>query len=75
VAAAAVARNSRKVKSPGPNSSNRGHLFLCAENVRDSGALRSSGRRKALGIDPRALDAIRAEGTPVLPEVDAQLGN
>jgi hypothetical protein len=28
---------------------------------------------KALGLDPRALDAVRAEGTPVLPEVEAQL--
>jgi len=28
---------------------------------------------KALGLDPRALDAVRAEGTPVLPEVVAQL--
>jgi hypothetical protein len=28
---------------------------------------------KALGLDPKALDAVRAEGTPVLPEVEAQL--
>jgi hypothetical protein len=28
---------------------------------------------KALGVDPRALDAVKAEGTPVLPEVEAQL--
>jgi len=28
---------------------------------------------KALGLDPSALDAVRAEGTPVLPEVEAQL--
>jgi hypothetical protein len=28
---------------------------------------------EALGLDPRALDAVRAEGTPVLPEVEAQL--
>jgi hypothetical protein len=28
---------------------------------------------KALGLDPRALDAVRAEGTPGLPEVEAQL--
>jgi hypothetical protein len=28
---------------------------------------------KALGLDPRALDAVRAEGTTVLPEVEAQL--
>jgi hypothetical protein len=28
---------------------------------------------KALGLDPTALDAVRAEGTPVLPEVEAQL--
>jgi Type I phosphodiesterase / nucleotide pyrophosphatase len=28
---------------------------------------------KALGLDPDALDAVRAEGTAVLPEVDAQL--
>jgi hypothetical protein len=27
---------------------------------------------KALGLDPRALDAVRAEGTAVLPEVSAQ---
>jgi hypothetical protein len=30
---------------------------------------------KALGLDPRALDAVRAEGTPVLPEVWWQLTN
>jgi hypothetical protein len=29
---------------------------------------------KALGLDPAALDAVRAEGTPALPEVEAQLG-
>jgi hypothetical protein len=29
---------------------------------------------KALGLDPAALEAVRAEGTPVLPEVAAQLG-
>ena len=28
---------------------------------------------KALGLNPWALDAVRAEGTPVLPEVSAQL--
>jgi Type I phosphodiesterase / nucleotide pyrophosphatase len=28
---------------------------------------------KALGLDPKALDAVRAEGTAVLPEVTAQL--
>lgn len=28
---------------------------------------------KALGLDPRALDAVRAEGTDVLPDVSAQL--
>jgi hypothetical protein len=28
---------------------------------------------RALGLDPTALDAVRAEGTPVLPEVAAQL--
>jgi Type I phosphodiesterase / nucleotide pyrophosphatase len=28
---------------------------------------------KALGLNPAALDAVRAEGTPVLPEVAAQL--
>ena len=28
---------------------------------------------KALGLDPKALDAVKAEGTPVLPEVGAQL--
>jgi hypothetical protein len=27
----------------------------------------------ALGLDPRALDAVRAEGTTVLPEVSEQL--
>ena len=27
----------------------------------------------ALGLDPRALDAVRIEGTAVLPEVDSQL--
>ncbi|MGA9304617.1 MAG: alkaline phosphatase family protein [Candidatus Sulfotelmatobacter sp.] len=30
---------------------------------------------KALGLNPWALDAVRAEGTPVLPEVSAQLAN
>jgi arylsulfatase A-like enzyme len=30
---------------------------------------------KALGLDPNALDAVKAEGTPVLPEVEAQLAN
>jgi type I phosphodiesterase/nucleotide pyrophosphatase len=30
---------------------------------------------KALGLDPAALDAVRAEGTAVLPEVDAQLSS
>ena len=30
---------------------------------------------KALGLDPRALDAVRIEGTSVLPEVAAQLGS
>jgi hypothetical protein len=30
---------------------------------------------KALGLDPRALDAVRAEGTAVLPEVTGQLEN
>jgi hypothetical protein len=30
---------------------------------------------KALGLEPRALDAVRQEGTAVLPEVDAQLAN
>jgi hypothetical protein len=30
---------------------------------------------KALGLDPGALDAVQAEGTPVLPEVRAQLAN
>jgi len=28
---------------------------------------------KALGLEPKALDAVRAEGTAVLPEVEAQL--
>jgi hypothetical protein len=28
---------------------------------------------EALGLDPQALDAVRQEGTPVLPEVEAQL--
>ena len=28
---------------------------------------------KALGLDPSLLDAVRLEGTPVLPEVGAQL--
>ena len=28
---------------------------------------------RALGLDPAALDAVRIEGTPVLPEVAAQL--
>jgi hypothetical protein len=28
---------------------------------------------KALGLDPAALDAVKTEGTPVLPEVGAQL--
>ena len=28
---------------------------------------------KALGLDPAALDAVRAEGTAVLPEVTRQL--
>jgi hypothetical protein len=28
---------------------------------------------KALGLDPMALDAVREEGTPVLPEVEEQL--
>lgn len=28
---------------------------------------------KALGLDPQSLDAVRAEGTTVLPEVEAQL--
>jgi hypothetical protein len=28
---------------------------------------------QALGLDPAALDAVRAEGTPVLPEVAGQL--
>ena len=30
---------------------------------------------KALGLDPNALDAVREEGTKVLPEVASQLGN
>jgi hypothetical protein len=30
---------------------------------------------RALGLDPHALDAVRIEGTAVLPEVAAQLGN
>jgi hypothetical protein len=29
---------------------------------------------KALGLDPQALDAVKAEGTQVLPEIGAQLG-
>jgi len=29
---------------------------------------------KALGLDPHALDAVKVEGTVVLPEVEAQLG-
>ncbi len=29
----------------------------------------------ALGLDPSALDAVQAEGTPVLPEVEAQLAH
>ena len=28
---------------------------------------------QALGLDPALLDAVQAEGTPVLPEVTAQL--
>jgi hypothetical protein len=28
---------------------------------------------RALGLDPKALDAVRAEGTQVLPEVVGQL--
>jgi hypothetical protein len=28
---------------------------------------------RALGLDPRALDAVRIEGTSVLPEVVAQI--
>jgi len=28
---------------------------------------------QSLGLNPAALDAVRAEGTPVLPEVAAQL--
>jgi arylsulfatase A-like enzyme len=30
---------------------------------------------KALGLNPAALTAVRAEGTPVLPEVEAQLAH
>lgn len=30
---------------------------------------------QALGLDARALDAVRIEGTSVLPEVAAQLGS
>ena len=30
---------------------------------------------KALGLDPNALDAVREEGTKMLPEVVSQLGN
>src|SRR5271163_1906978 len=30
---------------------------------------------QALGLNPSALDAVRAEGTPVLPEVSAQLAS
>jgi hypothetical protein len=30
---------------------------------------------RALGLDPSALDAVRIEGTAVLPEVAAQLDN
>jgi hypothetical protein len=30
---------------------------------------------QALGLDPNALDAVRMEGTPVLPEVSAQLAH
>jgi hypothetical protein len=29
---------------------------------------------RALGLDPKALDAVRLEGTQVLPEVVSQLG-
>lgn len=29
---------------------------------------------EALGLEPTALDAVRSEGTQVLPEVAAQLG-
>jgi hypothetical protein len=29
----------------------------------------------ALGLDPTALDAVKAEGTPLLPQVGAQLAN
>jgi len=28
---------------------------------------------QALGLNPTALDAVKAEGTAVLPEVEAQL--
>ena len=28
---------------------------------------------KALGLDPKALDAVRIEGTQVLPEIESQL--
>jgi hypothetical protein len=28
---------------------------------------------QALGLEPTALDAVRAEGTPVLPEVIGQI--
>jgi hypothetical protein len=28
---------------------------------------------KALGLEPRSLDAVKAEGTPLLPEVEAEL--
>jgi arylsulfatase A-like enzyme len=30
---------------------------------------------QALGLDPSALDAVRIEGTAILPEVAAQLDN
>ena len=30
---------------------------------------------QALGLEPSALDAVRAEGTPVLPEVIGQIVN
>jgi len=30
---------------------------------------------KALGLDPGALDSVKAEGTKALPNVGAQLGN
>jgi len=30
---------------------------------------------KALGLDPATLDAVKEEGTKVLPEVVSQLGN